>query len=186
MFRKILLVFVTLALAACGGAREYLPDMKLALGLTQAGASFGIQAALDGGSMTKCVGWTALRETAGNASTYLSDVIAHDRWDAGLPAINVSYDDCRPLMKDGAWRPVLPDVATPIVNGFVLPVIEPLGARVTKWIESSDMPCRTKVVLVGVVAYVRGIIPPLLAELAAPDGVFEAPGVVFGFGACEA
>lgn len=184
-------LLVALVLGGCSGAKSYLPAIDLGLGAVEVSTGPGITSAIEGGSMTKCTGWVAVREAAQNLRDYGQRVQETGEWFPELPAISVQYSStatekgCEELMKDGAWRAVIPDTAKPILDGLVLPVVALLTSQSKAWLSEVDMKCRTRVWLVASIKYLGGLIKPLLDELANPDGSFDVAAVPLDFSVCE-
>lgn len=165
---------------SCATPAAYMGTAELALGGLESGADVGAEAAVAGGSMSKCVAWSAVGGGARTLKAYAGQIKASDTWLPGLPELDIDYGSkCQSLMKDGAWRPVLPEVSLSIVSGVVLPVLDWFDGMVSGWVKSGDLTCLQRRFLTAIVPYLKGAIEAVVGELVQPDGKLKVPGVVF-------
>lgn len=167
----------------CAGPKAYIGTAEVGLGALESAAEPGINSAIEGGSMTKCVAWAGVQSAARTAKHYAGVMRETDQWVPGLPELDVDYGMCVSLMEEGHWRAVLPGVSKPIVDGVVLPLLELVEGPIAGWVSEADLSCPTKRFLAGLIPYLRGLIAAVVDELVAPDGKLHVPGVMFA--ACD-
>lgn len=165
---------------SCAGPSQYMGTAELALGGLEAGANAGVDEAVTGGSMSKCLAWSAVGGGAKSLKVYAGQIKATDTWFPGLPELTIDYGArCQSLMKDGAWRPVLPEVSLSIVSGVVLPMLDWFDGMVSGWVKGGELTCLQRRFLTAIVPYLKGIIEAVVGELVHPDGKLTVPGVTF-------
>lgn len=182
MKTKILLLFALLALSVSCAPVAYAPAVRVGLSAVEAASAPGIAASLDVGnpSLSRCAAFVALREGARNAREALATAESTGVWTGGYPALHVEYGDCAPLSADGVYRPVPLGVAGPIIRSVGLPLVHALDvAFIQPAVADAELSPATKAALAALPGYLLGLLDAVLAELPAPDGSLDVPGVPF-------
>tara|TARA_Y100000310_G_scaffold175594_1_gene175654 strand:- start:4912 stop:5481 length:570 start_codon:yes stop_codon:yes gene_type:complete len=103
--------------------------------------------------------------------------------DKVIPSVEIDIAACHAMMT--TVKPVIGDDAEAKVQSILKNVLPSVVAVLTAVLDSNDVTCRDMAIVKGVLKYIEGAAPAVVAELAKPDGKMSLPAVTLALEGCD-
>lgn len=180
----MLLLLVGVGCSTSSQQGSYLPILQGSLAASETLTTSAQAQAVQSRSLTACLASGALRGAIASASDALTVWSRAEPDSYTLPGVKVDVSPCAPIANQERFEPLLSSEAAVEVRRYT-EGLAPLALTVTRAaVVSSGLDCRERLVVLAVLSYLEGALPPVVEELVEPDGLVEIPAVKLELASC--
>lgn len=174
---------LALLTSGCAGMKAYLPIINASLiggtGIVKATHDHTVTAEDAVGCYITASLITALDTTHETVDSWATSSVG----DKVIPSVEIDITACHALMSK--IDPVIGADAEAKVQSILKNVLPSVVGVLGAILDSNDVTCRDVAIIKGVLKYIEGAAPVVVAELANPDGKMSLPAVTLELAGCD-
>ncbi len=184
MKRLIAVLGLAALMTGCAGMKAYLPIINASLiggkGVVKATYDHTVTAE----DAVGCYVTSSLVTALGTTQQTVDSWAGSRTGDKVIPAVDMDVATCHALLK-AMPEPIIGEKAEAKVQSILKNVLPSIVGVLTAVLDSNDVTCRDLAVVKGVLKYLEGAAPAVVAEMATPDGKMKLPAVTLDLKGCD-